>query len=329
MSSALPPARWRRAGTQPAVAGRDAQRLARAHASGAGRAVESGRARRARRGCAAARRASARARAGRRRERAHAARDRVRGARASRSRASAVSIFGASVARAWSCSRQRTLPLAICASASASASARELREALAELARVLVGRDRERAHERHRARVHLALDAHHRDAGLRVAREQRARDRRGAAVARQHARVRVHEIAEPRQLADRRAAGTARTRPPRRDRAPLRAARRPPRARRRARAAAAASPRRSAASDTGDGVHAPAAPARAVGLAHHDGDLVRAAVGEALERRAPRTRACRRRPGAPDAPSARRRGAFLFRLALELLLALALRSGCA
>ena len=169
------------------------------------------------------------------------------------SRASSGPSFGAKLARAASCGAQRAPPLAISVERLRDRVRGERGEPLLEAARGFVGADRRALHETHRARVHLALDAHHRDARLRVAGEDRVRDRRGAAVARQQARVRVDAVAEPRQLADR----LRQELPERHDHAEVGRqlaqrgddARRP----RRARAAAAGRRRASARSATGDG----------------------------------------------------------------------------
>jgi hypothetical protein len=65
----------------------------------------------------------------------------------------------------------------------------------AQLAAALLLRDGEIVRPCDRTRVHLALDAHHRDACRRVSREDRPRDRRRAAPARQQAAVRVDAVA--------------------------------------------------------------------------------------------------------------------------------------
>ena len=74
----------------------------------------------------------------------------------------------------------------------------DLRRALEDGARVVVGAELERLLRRDRPRVELGRRAVDRDAGARVAGHQRALDRRGAAPARQQRRVHV-EPERPRE----------------------------------------------------------------------------------------------------------------------------------
>ncbi len=93
-------------------------------------------------------------------------------------------------------------PSATRSTASAIASAASPAQPFGEFAGRLVDADRRAQHHGARTRVHLAFDAHHRDARLRVAREDRPGDRRCAAMARQDAGVRVDQVPAARQLAD-------------------------------------------------------------------------------------------------------------------------------
>ena len=92
-------------------------------------------------------------------------------------------------------------------------STAELRETIMQGAGGLVGRDGDGLGRQHRSGIEPGIHLHDADAGLRVPREQRPLDRRGAAPSGQQGRVDVDAAIRERPRG-RRAAGSARKRRP-------------------------------------------------------------------------------------------------------------------
>ena len=251
-SSALAPARCKHQRREPAVARCDAQRRGAAEPQRP-RRIAAGIAERARGQHAQALAVQRGVGAGARRHRAHAPRERVRtpvpveprvaGAELGRERRARIvlrrpddAIGGDEIER------------------GGDGVGGELRQTVGEIAGRFAGADRRAQDHGARTCVHLALDAHHRDAGLGIACEDRVGDRRGAAMARQDAGVGVDQAVRGAAARECVWAGTARTRRRCRDRRRSRAASRRNRARRRCSGRSTGIPLlRRARSATGDG----------------------------------------------------------------------------
>ena len=110
-------------------------------------------------------------------------------------------IFGQSVASASSCGTASASPAAIRGSVATRSAAPSLASRAESVPASSSGADRRPGDRVDRTRVHPRLHPHDRHAGLRVSRQQRRLDGRGAAPARQDRAVDVH-AAEARQVED-------------------------------------------------------------------------------------------------------------------------------